>query len=1018
MPRVARRLTSGLLRIVLPLALFACTEPPPEAFLGGAGRRDGRQLELGANAAGEACTLLRGATESQVFCGTYVEPAGRVGRARDDADALAALTDSAWRRSMDPRFLCGTPQATQVLGQAGYAMACTRRQGGWPHVALSARIDGVTYLADGVKPAEAVLPAAIGVMAGRVAATPVAAQDTTGLETQRRAAQADKVEGASAIAEVEFQLTRGGMENRRGNYAAAEAAYRAVVTIQERLIGRESPALAVPLARQALQISNQGRFAEAERIFLRAERLAALPDQIDPVARPMVAYLRALNLLNLGRPGQALALLEQAEAGFTPIVPRELMTARVRGAQSRASAVERMADAAADAAILANQSVATALNGLTESRRYRAVALSALGRPAEAEAALAAARALYVGRDPRLSARYLRTTGMTVAATGEAGRAASELGAAADAFARGQPLSLPLAETLLLQAAELVQAGRPEQALPLCREAARVLELLRSGLPPNRFVPCLRAYGDVGAAGATAAEMFALSQFAQGTITSRQIARATARLAEGARDPSIAEAMRARDRADQRLDILYQRRAELGADKSRAGEVAALDEEIAKAREAMRDADVAVQAASPRLSGLVQESVSLDAVRAVLGPREAVAAIVLGDTEGWTFLIRRDAIQVGRIPGGAGRVDPLVKRIRASVEPAADNRVAPFDTDAAHALYIAVLGPVAGGMRDVDQLTVSASGSLLSIPFSLLLTRPHGSEELGQAPFLIRQAAVSHVPSVGGFVNLRNSAKTLRATRPWFGLGDFRPPTPRQAAATYPPDACGDNARIFASLGALPGARRELDAARMILNAGPADQMIGPAFTVRNVKAAPLAEYRMLHFATHALLPSELRCQAEPAVLTSTPAEAPDASGALLTASQIEQMTLDAELVILAACNTGGGGPEGGSGAGESLSGLARSFFFAGARALLVTHWEANDLTTTYLTALFLAGMQANPRAGSAAALAAAQRRMLDESVGARAVQAHPTYWAVGALIGGDAPGEAASATIAPAPRG
>ena len=124
---------------------------------------------------------------------------------------------------------------------------------------------------------------------------------------------------------------------------------------------------------------------------------------------------------------------------------------------------------------------------------------------------------------------------------------------------------------------------------------------------------------------------------------------------------------------------------------------------------------------------------------------------------------------------------------------------------------------------------------------------------------------------------------------------------------------------------------------------------------------------------------------------------APDA---LLTASQIEQMDLDAELVILAACNTAGPGGSG-TGAGESLSGLARSFFFAGARSLLVTHWDANDITTTYLTVLFLNNLRTDPGAGGPAALASAQRRMLDEATGGRAMLAHPYYWAVGALIGG-----------------
>jgi CHAT domain-containing protein len=133
-------------------------------------------------------------------------------------------------------------------------------------------------------------------------------------------------------------------------------------------------------------------------------------------------------------------------------------------------------------------------------------------------------------------------------------------------------------------------------------------------------------------------------------------------------------------------------------------------------------------------------------------------------------------------------------------------------------------------------------------------------------------------------------------------------------------------------------------------------------------------------------------------LITSVPNDAADASGGLLTASMIARMDLNAELVILSACNSGG---PANMGAGESLSGLARSFFFAGARSLIITHWDANDAFTPYLTALFLGGLQANPAAGPAAALAAAQRRVLDEATGKDAALGHPYYWAVVALIGG-----------------
>lgn len=984
----------------------ACTTPPPEAFVGGV-RRDARPLDLGTNQFGEACSLLRGPHDGQIFCGTYVDPAGHVTVEADNTDAAGAITDSPWRRTLDLRFACAAPTPTDIDGTPGLTMACVRRQGGWPHTALAVWIGGTVYLADGVKPADPALRRAIGVMAGRLSEVEAKANDATGLTTRRQAASADKVEGAGAIAEAEYQLTRGGLENRRGNYAASESAYRAALTIQERVLGPDNPALAPTIARLALQVSNQGRFAEADRLLTRAERLATSAHQIDPVARPMVAYLRALHLLNVNRAAEALALLNEAEAGFAAVVPPQALATRVRGGQAHRSAVEQMADAAADAALMANPSVAEAMNGLLESRRYRAIALSALGRTAEADAALASARELYAGRDPRLMARYLRTSGVATGSAGKSARAASVLGAAADIFARVQPATIPLAQTQLLQAAELVAAGDHARAIPLCRDAAAILTSLRAGLPPELFTPCLEAFAAARAAGPDSrAEMFAISQLAQGAITSRQIARATARLAEGARDPAVAEAMRKQDQATQRLDLLFLRRAELGRDADRSPEATAIDAEIGKVREQLRDAGQAIQAASPRLSGLVQETASVQEVQSVLGTGEALATIVLGETEGWTFVIRHDGLTMARIDGGAKRVDALVTRIRATMLPDAENRVPAFDTAAAAELYAAVLGPVQPALQDLTQLTVSATGSLLSVPFNLLLTAPWTDADLHDAPFLIRRVAVSHVPSPGGFVNLRRSARVLRASRSWFGMGDFRPPTPSQARATFPSDTCGDSARMLASLSPLPGALRELEASRQILGASQTDEMLGAAFTAAHVLATNLSGYRMLHFATHAVLPSELRCQAEPAVLTSTASNAPDARGAMLTASLIERMNLDAELVILAACNTAG---PGGTGAGESLSGLARSFFFAGARALLVTHWEANDLTTTYLTVLFLQALQATPNAGPAQALAAAQRRMLAESTGARAIQAHPYYWAVEALIGGDSPNAGAA---------
>ena len=180
--------------------------------------------------------------------------------------------------------------------------------------------------------------------------------------------------------------------------------------------------------------------------------------------------------------------------------------------------------------------------------------------------------------------------------------------------------------------------------------------------------------------------------------------------------------------------------------------------------------------------------------------------------------------------------------------------------------------------------------------------------------------------------------------------------------------------------------------------ARPADELEGAAFTTPKVLQEDLRPYRVLHFATHALLPTDLRCETEPAIVTSNPPGAPNANGALLTSSDVTSMQLDADVVILSACNSGG---PNGSTSGESLSGLARSFFYAGARALMVTHWSVNDQAAALLVAGTLQRLRAGDPLGVAGALRGAQLFLLDGAGKSLPAQiAHPFYWAPFALVG------------------
>ncbi len=765
----------------------------------------------------------------------------------------------------------------------------------------------------------------------------------------------------------------------------------------------------------ALQLSNNGSLAESSALFTEAARLA--PKAADPIAVPRLAHYRALDALNRGQTDLALSLLRQADAGYTTLVPPSVMRARAPirqkvGEFSPASRIEP--DLVPDQDMLANPAARGALLGLIETRRYEALVLRLLGQVNESQAMLASANQLALSSGlarPIVQARLYRTAGVTAEAAGDPSLALSNLSQSTAAFSQALPDSKPLAETYLLRARQLVQVGDTDTALPICRNAAKALVTLKAGVVPALISPCLDAF----AASANKqpaqkqvllGEMFVAAQLAQAGITSQQIAQASARLQENARDPKVAAAIKNREDANAKLQSLYRQRDELAAAQTAgssgssalgSGVTADLDKQIDAAQATLASADAALQAASPNYGQLVQQVVPAAAVLAALHPHEAFVSIVLGDKDGWAFLLRDNTIAIAKVDGGIPRMAKLVHDTRASIELTAAG-LPTFNIAAARELYDTTLGGFGATALDGETaLVVAPSGPLLSIPFEVLLTGPAQPDNLAAAPWLMRKLAIAHVPAPSNFVSLRKIAGDSRATRPWFGFGDFVPPTPAQAQALFPGPACAESAQLFGELPALPFATKELDVARQILGASPSDELLGRAFTAPAVLKTSLKDYRILHFATHALLPSELRCQSEPAIVTSVPPGAASARGALLTATDVVGMDLDANLVILSACNSGG---PGGTTAGESLSGLARAFFFAGARGLMVTHWDVSDKVAAYLVADTLGRIKDNPGIGVAAALRESQLSLLQTAAQGQASLAHPFFWAPFAIIG------------------
>jgi CHAT domain-containing protein len=193
----------------------------------------------------------------------------------------------------------------------------------------------------------------------------------------------------------------------------------------------------------------------------------------------------------------------------------------------------------------------------------------------------------------------------------------------------------------------------------------------------------------------------------------------------------------------------------------------------------------------------------------------------------------------------------------------------------------------------------------------------------------------------------------------------------------------------------LPETADELRAVAKAMGAGDGDLYLAERASEPLLRQAGLDRYRVVEFATHGLMSGDLAGLAEPAlVLTPPPQATPDNDG-LLTASKVATLKLNASWVVLSACNTaaGDGTPDAGG-----LSGLAKAFFYAGARSLLVSHWSVPSQATVKLVTGAFDELAKDPSIGRAEALRRAEMAMLDPANPPEF--SHPMMWAPFVLVG------------------
>ena len=466
----------------------------------------------------------------------------------------------------------------------------------------------------------------------------------------------------------------------------------------------------------------------------------------------------------------------------------------------------------------------------------------------------------------------------------------------------------------------------------------------------------------------------------------------------------------------------------------------------------------------PRYRSISNTTVTLASLQQALKANEAYYKLILLGDEAYGITIARDGAAVVKIAATAAELGQLVKTIRDSVVLFENGRPTtyPFDVPAARRLYGLLTGPGDGAAAQLvlasRHLVVEPDGALLQLPFNLLVTNDDKLAEYkarqddpNADPFdargiawLGRDRMISTATSARSFMDVRNIVGS-RAANAYLGLGENAvpagalppslppapppaPPAPRGkanklaqtstvrgagadsgsgfglAAPATPIPASSLPARSDCDWPLLEWSRpissAELNLAADLLKAGGSKVSTGAEFTdTALMERRDLKDYRVIHFATHGLVTAPRpECPARPALLTSFGGPLTDG---LLSFRDIFDLSLDADTIILSACDTAGAATasatrEAGitTGGNFALDGLVRAFVGAGARAVIASHWpvpDSFDATKTLITGLFADAGEVSV----GEALRRSQVKMMDV-----AETSHPYYWSGFAIIG------------------
>lgn len=962
------------------------------------------------SSAGEACVVAEAPAGGDlpagrvIRCAEVAQPAGRLALL-SERTAVDGLAQRAGRSGLAGLIsgvaICAEPVLVELVpGHPAARLDCAKRASGAPYLGLVLPVANGTVLAHGLASAEAALRLEVARKAGLPTPAPLPPRPG-----QPQGGVADE-------ARFRVLMAAGTQQNLNQDFGPSLESFREAVALSARLVGPQSPRNANAIGHLALAHSNLANPRLAELLFGRAMTLARVPDTLAPdrLVEARLRHYEAHHFRNEARYDQALAAIAEAETRYAAVAPDAAqLIARAGSEENRALpvAISFGNDPRIDPGdilridTLSRRSgleTALAAQGLADLLRLRALIAyeGAASCAAADEAALKARRvAALLDSDPEsLRARSLRVSAAARDCDARRPEALAAATVARDELTSARPGTLQEITVRIERGRYLFASGNEAAGLTELREAVTVARRVRLSLPAPTLAALLDPlFARLGnrAEGEDAAELF-------GMTTLRATGRTASDLAETAAiKAGASSALYAFREARNRRDALVATRERALATGAEPSRIAALDVEIVSATRRLAASERLAFAERPEFAALADQRVSAGEVIAALARDEAVFTLVQAEDAAYAFLLRKDGASAWRVSLPEAEARQAVATLRSGLEPKPDGALAPFDLQASFRLWRRLMADRPRMLEGVGTLFVTVSGPLGALPFGVLVTRePLGSDSYATAGWMLRERAIAVLPSAGSLVSLRRVARPSAASEPYLGLGGFVPFDLAAARRTLPDPGCEQGARGLAGASPLPLSRGEVEGAARVLGAGADAVMTGAAFTRAGLLGRDLQRYRIVHFAAHAVLPGEIPCIGQPSIVASAPPSgAPEGEG-IIGGADILSLRLDADLVVLSACNTAG--PDADA-AGEAFSGLARAFLYAGSRAVAATGWTVSDGSTALIA---LQSMRAAQGRVDPGVLRTTQLELLDAAEAGLLPKAwtHPHHWAAFSFVG------------------